>query len=48
MCPSRSAGSIIWHILYFFDQMLWLLFEGSVYFGKPGDINNGWIGYIQV
>ena len=53
MCPSHSAGSVMWHILYFFDQTLWLtlwlLFEGSVYFfGKPGDINNAWIGYVQV
>ena len=49
MCPSHSAGSVMWHILYFFDQTLWLLFEGGVYFfGKPGDINNAWIGYVQV
>ena len=27
----------------------WLLIEGGVYFfGKPGDINDGWIRYIRV
>ena len=26
-----------------------LLFEGGIYFfGKPADINNGWIRYVQV
>ena len=28
---------------------LWLLFKGDVYFfGKPEDINNGWIRYVQL
>ena len=31
---------------YFAAHFVRLLFEGSVYFfGKPGDINDGWIGY---
>ena len=34
---------------YFAYHFVRLLFEGSVYlFGKPGDINDGWIGYKRV
>ena len=30
--------------IYFAARFVWLLFEGSVYFfGKPRDINDGWI-----
>ena len=47
------------YIPYFFNQTLqlllsslldfvWLLFKGGVYFlGKPADINDGWIRYVQ-
>ena len=35
--------------IYFAVHFVWLLFEGGVYlFGKPGDINNGWIRYERV
>ena len=28
--------------------LVWLLFEGGIYFiGKPADINDGWIRYVQ-
>ena len=33
----------------FTAHFVWLLFEGGIYFfGKPGDINDGWIGYERV
>ena len=36
-------------MIYFAARSVWLLFEGGVYFfGKPGDINGGWIRYIRV
>ena len=31
--------------IYFVARFVWLLFEGA---WKPGDINDGWIGYEQV
>ena len=35
--------------IYFTARFVRLLFEGGVYFfGKPGDINNGWIRYVRV
>ena len=35
--------------IYFAARFVQLLFEGGIYFfGKPGDINNGWIGYERV
>ena len=35
--------------IYFAARFMRLLFEGGVYsFGKPGDINDGWIRYVQV
>ena len=35
--------------IYFAAHFVWLLFEGGVYFlGKPGDVNDGWIGYERV
>ena len=34
---------------FFAARLVRLLFEGSVYFfGKPTDINNGWIRYVRV
>ena len=36
-------------LFYFAARFVRLLFEGSVCsFGKPGDINDGWIGYIRL
>ena len=35
-------------IFYSLLVIVWLLFEGGVYFfGKPADINDGWIRYVQ-
>ena len=46
--PCPNAMIMIEKVPYFFDQMLWLLFEGGIYFiGKPVDSNNGWIRYMQ-
>ena len=43
-------SSIRCHGYYLFAaRFVQLLYEGSVYFfGKPKDINDGWIRYIQV
>ena len=41
-------SSIRWCSYYLFCFVR-LVFEGGVYFfGKPGDINNGWIRYVRV
>ena len=46
--PCPNAVIMIEKVPYFFDQMLWLLFEGGIYFvGKPVDSNNGWIRFMQ-
>ena len=35
--------------IYFTARFVRLLFEGGIYFfGKLGDINNGWIRYVRV
>ena len=35
--------------IYFAARSVRLLFEGGVYFfGKPRDLNDGWIRYVQV
>ena len=35
--------------IFFAAHFVRLLFKGGVYlFGKPADINNGWIRYVQV
>ena len=35
--------------IYFAAGFVWVLFEGGAYFfGKPGDINEGWIRYVRV
>ena len=35
--------------IYSAAGFVWLLFEGGVYFfGKSGDINDGWIRYVRV
>ena len=37
------------YTIYFAAHFVWLLFEGGIYFfGKPGDTNDGWIGYEEV
>ena len=41
---SEAAATI-----HFAARFVRLLFEGGVYFfGKPGDINDGWIRYVRV
>ena len=35
--------------IYFTACFVWLVFKDGIYFfGKPGDINDGWIRYVRV
>ena len=51
--PKILATVFLWSdaaaTIYFAARFAWLLFEGGVYFfGKPWDVNDTWISYVQL